>query len=96
MQVTASAPVLVSARLQMLLSAAGPGLTPSLACNGTAASPLSYSTVRPEASPVPPRANRAARAWNGEKTLSVIAAGSEAACGDARSDPVTSNSALKS
>ena len=41
MQVTASAPVLVSARLRMLLSATGPGLTPSLACNGAAASPQS-------------------------------------------------------
>ena len=96
MQVTGAVPVLVSARLQMLLSAAGPGPTPRLARNGAAPSPHSYSTVRVPASPELPRTNRGDLAWNGEKTLSVMAAGSVAACGDSRSDPVISNSPLKS
>ena len=96
MQVTGAAPVLVRARLQMLLSASGPRLTPTLARNGAATSSQSYSTVRVRASPEPPRANRGVPAWNGEKTLSEMAAASVAACGDSRSDPVISNSPVKS
>ena len=96
MQVTGAAPILVRARLQMLLSASDPRLTPTLARNGAERSPQSYSTVRVRMSPEPPRANRGVPAWNGAKTLSVMAAGSVAACGDSRSAPVISNSPVKS
>ena len=69
MQVTGAVPVLVSARLQMLLSAAGPGPTPRLARNGAAASPQSYSTVRVRRHRSRTDEARGDLAWSGEKTL---------------------------